>query len=167
MRLGHSHSLSIILFHLQDEGVLESALKQIFLILLNTLKKKLDLIDDEMQFLRVDFCFLLRQRRNYASAECYGLRFLREAKRVHGWCHSVTRRFLLKVSDVYLHQKRHKQTIETFKDVLQRSYDAVRTDLDIVGVYAHRNLSRIYQKLNDKVTFKYHSEAIVEIALRI
>ncbi len=167
VRLGHSHPLSIILSHLQDEGVLESALEQVFLVLLDTLEKKLDPTDDEMQFLRVDFCFLLRQRRNYALAECYGLRFLREAERVHGQCHSATRGFLLKVGDVYLHQKRHKQAIETFKDVLRRSYDALGTDLDIVGVYAHRNLSRIYQELDDKVTSEYHSEAVVGAALRI
>jgi len=35
------------------------------------------------------------------------------------------------------------------------------TDLDIVSSYAYRNLSRIYQGLDDKVTSKYHSDAVV------
>ncbi|KAI0907700.1 hypothetical protein F4823DRAFT_601971 [Ustulina deusta] len=139
-RLGPCHPLSVILSHLQDEVVLQSALEQAFLVLKDKLDRALDPADDEMRFLNVDLCLLLRERRKYDAAERHGLHFVAEAERIHGRCHAATRGFLLKVGDIYLHQKLHHQAIHIFTDVLFRTYSMLGVDIDIVGVYAHRNL---------------------------
>ncbi|CAK7206327.1 hypothetical protein SEUCBS139899_009116 [Sporothrix eucalyptigena] len=167
VRLGRRHPLSIVLLYLQDKDVIEGALEQAFLVLLDTLEKKLTPADNEIHFLRVDLCFLLRERQNYTTAERYGLRFLTETERIHGRSHVATRGFLLKVGDIYLHQKLYEQAIQVFNDVLDRSNDALGTDLDITGLYAHRNLGWIYEELKHDMTSEYHWKAVVGGALRI
>ncbi|KAI3326639.1 hypothetical protein HD806DRAFT_487751 [Xylariaceae sp. AK1471] len=166
-RLGRCHPLSVILSHLQDEGVLQGASEQVFLVLKDKLDKALDPADDEVRFLKVDLCLLLREQRKYNAAKRYGLHFVAEAERKHGHCHAATRGFLLKVGDIYLHQKLHNQAIHIFTDVLSRTYSMLGVDIDIVGVYAHRNLGWIYEELNDKVTSEYHWKVVVGAALRM
>lgn len=167
LRLGMSHPLSIMLNQLQHKDVLESALEQVFLILLDTLEKSLDSRDDELRFLRIDLCFLLRQRGYYDAAEKYGLRFLADAESIHGTHHAATRGFLLKVGDVYLHQKLHGQAINMFTELLRRIDDASEPKFDIATVYAHRNLARIFDERADSTTSRYHWEAVIAAAWRI
>ncbi len=93
-----------------------------------------------MRFLNVDLCLLLQEQRKYNAAEQHGLHFVAEAEQIHSRYHAATQGFLLKVGNIYLHQKLHHQAIHIFTDVLFRTYSMLKVNIDIVGVYAHQNL---------------------------
>lgn len=167
VRLGRFHPLTAILFSLQETEVLEMVLESAFPLLVDVLDEKLDPTDDESRFLRVDYCFLLRERKNYIAAEKYGRLFLADSERLRGKNHDATRGFLLKLADVYMHQKLYDQASQVLNDVLVRTHEALGENIDITGVYAHRNLGWIHERREESVLSQSHWLAVNEAALRI
>lgn len=167
VRLGRFHPLTVILFNFQEVEVLEMVLESAFRLLLDVLGEGTCPTDDELQDLRVDYCSLLKERGNYVAAESYGRRFLAQNEHIHGRHHESTRDFLLQLARVYRYQKLYVLATQTLNDALGRTHEALGTDIDIDGVYAHRDLGWVHEELGEPILSQYHWRAANDAALRI
>jgi tetratricopeptide (TPR) repeat protein len=123
--LGCNHPISVVLYHLQEPQILEDVTKIAFEVLMDVVGENAEPANPEVWSLRDFYCVTLQWRREWAAAESYGQRFLKQCEEVFGRVHWRTLCFLLSIGRAHYHQGLYELAEREFQDLLQRE----RTDL--------------------------------------
>ena len=165
-KLGCKHPLSIFLYHMQEAEILAAAGKPVYLVLMAVYKENFDATDVGLWRLRDDYCRILRKHKDYAAAESYGMRFLKEAQECYGRNHERTRSLLYKLGRVHYSQGLHEIAESEFKDVLQRGReDAGDSFPDRDRIYVLRSLAWICEHRRDLAESEGHWRAALQGAV--
>jgi tetratricopeptide (TPR) repeat protein len=119
-RFGCNHPISIILYHLQEHQILTDAVTPAFEILMDVFGENGNPTDEEIWSIKANYCLLLTNRGDYAAAESYATRSLKQCGEVYGRLHWRTRMHLLELGDVYYCQSLYEPAERQYKDILQR-----------------------------------------------
>src|SRR5436305_10496808 len=87
LKLGCNHPISIVLYHLQEQQILEDVTLIAFDVIMDVARENLDPKDVEVCRLRRLYCTLLKRRLQWAAVESWGQRFLKQYEDVFGQFH--------------------------------------------------------------------------------
>jgi hypothetical protein len=150
VRLGCSHPLSIVLYHLQEEQIFADAVTPAFQVLMDVAGEKLNPTNEEVWRIKDNYCSMLRRRQEYAAAESHGLRFLNQCEEIFGRLHWRTRSLLLELGDVHHLQGLHEIAEREYQDILQRGREDLGDKFpDEFCIYALQHLALICEDRGD------------------
>jgi hypothetical protein len=119
-KLGCKHPVTIILYHLQEPQILADVVTMALEVLMDVAGEKLD---PEVWSLKDFYCSILRWRGEYAAAESYGQRFLKQFEEVFGRFHRRTRDFQAAVSVHHFFQRLDELAEREYQDIRQRGHE--------------------------------------------
>lgn len=118
--LGCNHPISVVSYHLQEQQILADVVKIAFEVLMDVVGENAEPTNPEVWSLRDFYCRALALRGEWAAAESYGQRFLKQCEEIFGRVHWRTRRLLFNIGEIYYVQGLHELAEREFQDLLQR-----------------------------------------------
>jgi tetratricopeptide (TPR) repeat protein len=145
-KLGCNHPISVVLYHLQEQQIFADAVRPVFEVLLDALGENLDPANHDFWEIRSKYCFSLIEQREYAAAESYGLRFLKQSEEVFGRLHWRTRDLLRELASINYDQERYDLAEIEYQDAVQRGREDLGNEFPDAGcIYALRRLAWVHE----------------------
>jgi hypothetical protein len=135
LKLGYNHPISIVLYHLQEQQILEDVTIMAFEVLMDVARENLDPTDLEVWHLREIYCRILKKRLQWAAAESCGQRFLKQYEDVLGQFHVYSRHLLLGLGCANYEQGLSELAERQLQDVLQRGREDLEDRFSGLGLY--------------------------------
>ncbi len=150
LKWGCNHPISIILYHLQEQQILEDVTIIAFEVLMDVARENLDPTDPEVWYLRERYCEILKERLQWAAAESCGQRFLKQCEDVLGQFHFYSRLLLLELSSANYAQGLPELAERQLQDVLQRGREGLEDQFpDWTCIHALNILALIWEDRGD------------------
>ena len=149
-KLGCNHPISVVLYHLQEPQILADIVTIAFEVLIDLVGGKLDPQNLEIWSLRHYYCGILVNQGDYAAAESYGQRLLKQCEEVFGRFHWQRRYFLDELARIHYFQGFFELAERECQDILQQGREELGDQFpDMVCIYALKRLAWIWQELGD------------------
>jgi len=157
LKWGCNHPISIILYHLQEQQILEDVTLIAFEVIMDIARENLDPTDVEVCYLGEFYCRILNNRFQWAALESWGQRFLKQYEDVLGQFHLYCRELLFELSFASYEQGLGELAERQLQDVLQRGREGLEDQFpDWTCINALRILALIWEDRGDFTQSEYY-----------